>query len=73
MSIRLAKPPEGASRRLLQSAHWASRTSALCNPAFEARRAVAMQSIEDMQKMINELESMTVGFNIDEYEQVWGI
>ncbi|MEC7565559.1 MAG: hypothetical protein VX738_07735 [Planctomycetota bacterium] len=37
--------------------------------AFEARRAVAMQSIEDMQKMVNELESMTVGFNIDQTRQ----
>ena len=37
--------------------------------AFEARRTVAMQSIEDMEKMINELESITVGFNIDQTRQ----
>ncbi len=37
--------------------------------AFEARRAIAQQGMEDVQKMINELESITVGFNIDQTRQ----
>ena len=37
--------------------------------AFEARRAMALQGMKDVQKMINELESVTVGFNIDQTRQ----
>jgi len=37
--------------------------------AFEARRAMAQQGIQDVQKMINELESVTVGLNIDQTRQ----
>ncbi|MDE0818478.1 MAG: hypothetical protein OSA92_12505, partial [Pirellulaceae bacterium] len=37
--------------------------------AFEARRAIALQGMKDVQKMINELESVTVGFNIDQTRQ----
>jgi len=37
--------------------------------AFEARRAIAQQGMQDVQKMINELESVTVGFNIDQTRQ----
>ncbi|MBT4844618.1 MAG: hypothetical protein HON92_04215 [Planctomycetaceae bacterium] len=37
--------------------------------AFEARRALAQQGIQDVQKMINELESITAGFNIDQTRQ----
>jgi hypothetical protein len=37
--------------------------------AFEARRAIAQQGIQDVQKMINEFESITVGFNIDQTRQ----
>jgi hypothetical protein len=37
--------------------------------AFEARRAIAQQGMQDVQKMINELESVTVGLNIDQTRQ----
>ena len=37
--------------------------------AFEARRAIAQQGMADVQKMINELESITVGLNIDQTRQ----
>jgi hypothetical protein len=37
--------------------------------AFEARRAIAQQGMQDVQKMINELESVTVGLNIDQMRQ----
>ncbi|MBC8437495.1 MAG: hypothetical protein H8D86_01425, partial [Planctomycetes bacterium] len=37
--------------------------------AFEARRAIALQGMKDVQKMINEIESVTVGFNIDQTRQ----
>lgn len=37
--------------------------------AFEARRAIAQQGMKDVEKMINELESITVGFNIDQTRQ----
>ncbi len=34
--------------------------------AFEARRAQAMQSMEEMQKALNDMKSVTVGLNIDQ-------
>lgn len=37
--------------------------------AFEARRATAQQGMQDVQKMINEVESVTVGLNIDQTRQ----
>jgi hypothetical protein len=37
--------------------------------AFEARRAIAQQGMQDVQKMVNELEAITVGFNIDQTRQ----
>ena len=37
--------------------------------AFEARRALTQQSMQDIQKMLNELESVNVGLNIDQPRQ----
>ncbi len=37
--------------------------------AWEARRALAQKSMEDMQKALNDMKSLTLGFNIDQTKQ----
>ena len=37
--------------------------------AFEARRAQALQSMEELQKAINDMKSLVLGLNIDQSTQ----